>query len=146
MRSLVEQPSNPPPQWEGGFFFSKPIIPFDATFAGGQTDTEVFWERVGSMLGDIGSTLLIIIDFLLRLAGIGLALAVMVGFVITPLNWIKLAWNSNPHPVARLLHRIWMILMAGLFYVAGWRMMRFFGGYVGSSEYPFHFVVRWIGG
>lgn len=86
-----------------------------------------------------------LIDMLLRFAGIIVALAIALfvggGHVFLGLSPL---FNSSWPLWKRALVLCASVPVAALSLVLVWRIVRFAGGYTGSSEYPFHFVVRWL--
>lgn len=86
-----------------------------------------------------------ILDMVLRFIGIVLALGIAFAPAATfaVICTLPLTIEGWPWWKRLALTPVFAALAAVVLYVM-WRAIRFAAGYTGSSEYPFHFVVRWF--
>ena len=85
-------------------------------------------------------------DYILSFAGVVMALVISFAILATALllPWLIIQEGFRRGPVATILFIPLAGVAFGAYLFVVWRAIRYMGGYVGSSEYPFHFVVRWL--
>lgn len=87
-----------------------------------------------------------LIDSLFRVIGIILALGVAFSVLATGLGVVAVVFSSlwDRGVIGKILALPVSGFAFGIWIFSAWRIARYMGGYIGSSEYPFHFVIRWF--
>ncbi|MUO96639.1 hypothetical protein GOZ78_03650 [Agrobacterium vitis] len=88
-----------------------------------------------------------LVDPVLRMIGFFVAAGIAFGIVATALALFLSVFNAAFFGNSLLSKAFGLIAsgpLAAIYLLCAWRVCRFAGGYVGSSQYPFQHVVRLV--